>query len=81
MTYPLVVVVVATLVPWRRRLVSKEASGGRELTMGDYRVPASLNGVSMGEGGMCQVVYSLVAVVVVEFVAVMVMVEGERMEE
>jgi hypothetical protein len=35
----------------------------------------------MGEGGMCQVVYSLVAVVVVEFVVVMVMVEGERMEE
>lgn len=30
---------------------------------------------------MCRVVYSLVAMVVVEFVAVMVMVEGEGMEE
>lgn len=49
--------------------------------MGDYHVPANLNGIGMGEGGMCQVVYSLVAMVVVEFVAVMVMGEGERMEE
>ena len=50
---------------------------GDSLIVGGRRTPASLEGVSMGEGGLCQVVYSPVAMVVVEFEVKVVNICGE----